>query len=171
MSASSLTQRSPLPAIRDELQQLFAHSWPEGSFFGRLGGTWMPRMNLYEGDDTITVRMDMPGVRQEDLDIRFDEGVLTIAGERREMEAHEDESCYCSERYEGRFSRSIHVPTSHIKTQGTKATLDEGVLEVVLPKERGSTPHHIPIQTPAGANGAIPVTKSGQRRRTRSTPR
>jgi len=123
-------------------------------------------MDLYEGDTSITVRMDLPGIKKGDLDISFTEGVLTVKGERHETSAHDGESCYSSERREGRFSRSIQLPTSHVKMQGLKAVLSEGVLEVVLPKEHEKTPHHIPIDSPAGANGAIKVRGTGQRRRT-----
>jgi HSP20 family protein len=90
---------------------------------------WAPALDVLQEDGDIVVRAELPGVRQEDVDITFHNGVLTISGERKAEEQREGSGYYVRERRYGSFRRSMSLP------QGTdessiSARFQDGVLEV-----------------------------------------
>ena len=90
------------------------------------------RFEVADSDDAIEVSAELPGVDQQDVDVTLAEGVLTIKGEKK-SESEEKKDYYRSERSYGSFSRSFRLPDSVDETK-IKATFDNGVLAVTLPK-------------------------------------
>lgn len=93
-----------------------------------------PRLDLSEQEGTYVVRVDLPGVRKDDLDISADDhNILTVAGSREESSEVAKESFFRKERTFGRFQRRIRLPTD-ADADATKAQLEDGVLTLTIPK-------------------------------------
>lgn len=96
-------------------------------------GTWLPPVDLFETGSEFIVKAEVPGVREEDFSIRLESNTLIIEGERRLRNA-EIEDYHRIERPYGRFKRSFVLP-SPIDSDSVRATLYNGVLNIVLPKK------------------------------------
>jgi len=105
---------------------------------------WMPSFDIKESGNDLIVRADLPGVKKEDIKIELNNGFLTISGERKQEKKEENEKFYRSERVYGSFCRSFQVPSSLTEDQ-IKAHYENGVLDIVLPKEDLPQPKNIPI--------------------------
>jgi HSP20 family protein len=129
-----------LSSLRDLLDSAFqlASSTPEAT------SGWLPALDVFEDDNNVTVQVELPGMKKEDIDISLQDDVLTISGERRsESEKREGES-FRSERFFGRFSRGITLP-SPVKSGEVKAAYEDGVLAVTLPKAEEAKPKKIQV--------------------------
>jgi HSP20 family protein len=129
-----------LSSLRDLLDSAFqlASSAPEST------SGWVPALDVFEDEDKITVQVELAGMKKEDFDISLQDDMLTISGERKsESEKREGES-FRSERSFGAFSRSITLP-SPVKAEEVKATYEDGVLTVTLPKAEEAKPKKIQV--------------------------
>ncbi len=94
---------------------------------------WAPAIDVFEKEDKFVVKAELPGMKEEDIDISVVGNTLTIKGERKaESEVKEDNYYYCERSY-GSFSRSIDVP-SNVDAKKIEASYEDGILEVSLPK-------------------------------------
>jgi len=107
---------------------------------------WMPAIDLSEDKDNLYLKAELPGMNKDDIEISIHDGVLTLAGERKQDPKYQDAEVYRSERFLGRFQRTLSLPTL-INTEKVKATYMEGLLYVVLPKAEESKPKHIEVKT------------------------
>jgi HSP20 family protein len=126
------------------------------SFFDRVFGggrereterTWWPTLESYVKDGDVHVRVDLPGVSPDDVDVTFERNVLTIRGERR-AEHGSAENGYREVRY-GRFERSLTLPEG-IDPESIRASHANGVLELTLPLPESVKPRKVPIRVEAG---------------------
>lgn len=108
-----------------------------------VSGTWVPPVDVAETQDKIVVRAEVPGIRQEDISIEFENGLLTLRGERK-LEKAEGVTWHRVERIYGNFSRSFTLPRS-VDPERIQATYREGILEVEVPKREEAKPKHIKI--------------------------
>lgn len=123
-----------------------------GEFFGRTPfrmatteAMWSPRVDIHETKDSILVQVELPGVKQEDIEISIVGDTLTLKGERkRETEVKEDQY-HRIERSSGSFQRSILLP-SVVDPNRVKATYRDGVLEIQLPKKEEAKPKEIKVE-------------------------
>jgi len=95
-------------------------------------GPWVPEIEMYQRNDELVVRADLPGLKKEDVRIDVTDNTITIQGERRQEEETERGGVYRSERSYGSFSRTIPLPEGAI-TERAKATFNHGVLEITMP--------------------------------------
>ena len=133
-----------LSNLRDELDTLF--ELPFWSNFGRqtqLFSGWTPALDLYQNNDNVIAVIELPGMRKEDIEISLHDGMLTIAGERR-TETQDGEKAERSERYVGKFRRSITLPT-RVDANKVSATYKDGILTVTLPKAEEAKPKQIQV--------------------------
>jgi HSP20 family protein len=128
--------------LRDEIDNIFGQLF-EGLQTQTVGG-WVPPVDLYENKDNLTVKCELPGLKKEDIGISLHEGFLTISGERKHEEKKQEGEVYRTERYEGRFSRSLALP-SKVNADAINATYKDGVLTVVLPKAEEAKPKQIQV--------------------------
>jgi HSP20 family protein len=131
-----------LASLREELDGLFDS--PFRSFFRTPGSfsTWSPAIDVFQDKDQFTVVAEVPGMKKEDLVLSLHNGVLTISGERKRE--HKSEQGFSSERYVGRFQRSVTLPTS-VDPNQVKASYENGLLKVVLPKSEEAKPKQIEV--------------------------
>lgn len=110
-----------------------AGDWP----VARLGKpfadiAWMPPVEVFERDHRLTVRVELPGIKKEEVGVTFTEGVLTIEGERKLENEEKKNEWYRNERAYGKFVRTVPLPEG-VKATDIKATFEGGVLEIAVP--------------------------------------
>jgi len=134
-----------LDELRREMDRVFG-PLSEATGFGTAGV--FPAINVSETDDALFVKTELPGMKSDDLDVTFENGTLTLSGERELSEESEDVSYHRRERQWGSFRRSFSIP-HRIEADGVRARYLDGILTVELPKAAEARPKQITIQ--AGA--------------------
>ena len=131
-----------LAVLRDEMDRLFDSSF--GPIFRAPASfsRWAPALDVHQDKDQFTVVAELPGMRKEDIELLLQDGVLTISGERKQEK--KNEQGYRTERFFGRFQRSVTLPTS-VDGSKVKATYQDGILKVVLPKAEEAKPKQIEV--------------------------
>ena len=131
-------------------------------FFGRASQdqnltTWAPAVDIYEGEHELVVQADLPDVKPEDLDIRVENNILTIRGERK-FEKKVDEKNYLRvERAYGSFSRSFSLANT-VNTEAIKADYHDGVLTLNIPKREEAKPKQIKVNVGGVNAGGDTIT-------------
>jgi HSP20 family protein len=105
---------------------------------------WNPAVDIYEDDDSIVVKAEIPGMDRKSIKVDVKDRVLTIKGERSEDNEVKEERFYRRERTYGRFERAFTLPAD-VKTEQIKAEYKDGVLKVVVPKPETRKPKQIAI--------------------------
>lgn len=105
---------------------------------------WSPALDVHDDQDAFTVNLEAPGLKKEDFEISYHDGVLSIAGERRQEKEAKEKNYFRRERSHGRFTRSVSLP-AEIKADDIAATYKDGILTVTLPKAEEAKPKHIKV--------------------------
>ena len=130
--------------LRDEMNRLFEGTLtPFGGNAGLFGG-WTPALDMYEDKDNVFVKLEVPGMKKEDIDISLHDGMLSVTGERKEEKEERKGESFRSERYFGRFHRTVTLPTQ-VNGDKVKATYKDGILTVELPKSEEAKPKQIQV--------------------------
>lgn len=139
------TRLSDLNALHNQLSRYFDETLPrfEPADEALASGTWNPPVDISETADKIVLSIEIPGVKQEDLDIRFEERTLTLKGERK-FEKIEGRNYHRVERLYGTFVRTFALPRT-VDAEAITATYREGVLEIEMPKREEAKPKQIRI--------------------------
>jgi HSP20 family protein len=124
-------------------------SWADSGRDGREL-TWNPSFEVRETDDAILFKGDMPGLRQEDVDISLSGNNLQISGKRDREQEQDDGTVHTYERSYGQFSRSFALP-EYADLDNVRCDLKDGVLTLVVPKKAGSAPRRRKIQIGSGS--------------------
>jgi HSP20 family protein len=119
---------------------------------------FVPPVDIYEDEHKIVLKLEVPGLKQEDLDIRLENNTLTVRGERKFEKEEKEENFHRIERRYGSFFRSFTVPNT-INTENVKASYDAGVLRIELEKRAETKPKQIKVQV--GAEGSAPKHVEG----------
>ncbi len=106
---------------------------------------WTPACDIYEDEEGVTLRFDLAGVEPKDVDIRFENGVLTLRGERKLDREDKRENYHRVERFYGTFTRSFSLPGT-IDAEKIRAESKQGVLSIVLPKRPEAKPKAIQVK-------------------------
>jgi HSP20 family protein len=139
---SNWTPFNRLATLRDEFDRLFDFSWPSRDT-GLLGG-WSPALDVYDGKDNFVVTLEVPGMKKEDIEISLHDGVLTVSGERKDEREQTEGQAFRSERYFGKFQRSLSLPAA-VDANKVKASYKDGVLTIHLPKAEEAKPKQIAV--------------------------
>jgi HSP20 family protein len=131
--------RDPFVLLRQmtsELDKAFEQPFGAGlrlptlrGFWGAPTADWAPTIDVFERDNRLVTRVDLPGLKKEDVRVEVTEGHLAISGERRNETEEKKENVYRCERSYGHFSRIVPLPDG-VKVEDVKATFADGVLEV-----------------------------------------
>ncbi|MGH2949406.1 MAG: Hsp20/alpha crystallin family protein [Solirubrobacteraceae bacterium] len=135
-----------LSSLQSEMNRLFNTVFDSPAPAGNGGAMrrWMPAMDLVETEDNFVLRADLPGMAEDDVKIEFEDGTLTVSGERKAEHETKNEGYYRVERAFGSFSRSLTLPKG-IDPEAVTARFDRGVLEVSIPKPEERKPRRIEI--------------------------
>jgi HSP20 family protein len=133
-----------LGSLQNEMNRLFNTVFDTPANGGSTLRRWVPSMDLVETEDHFVLRADLPGMGEEDIKIEFEDGTLTVSGERKAEHESKNEGYYRVERAFGSFSRSLTLPKG-IDAEAVTANFDRGVLEVRVPKPEQRKPRRIEI--------------------------
>jgi HSP20 family protein len=143
--------RSSVPTtldhLRDEVEGALQNWWSGNGEFEELlsGGNWQPRVDISESENALEVKVDLPGIKPEDVDISVTDDRLTIQGERNEEKETKDKTVHRVERRYGSFYRSIALPTG-TQADDVSAESDNGVITIRLPKPAESKAKRISVK-------------------------
>ncbi len=110
---------------------------------------WAPALDISERKDAYVLTVELPGVRAEDVEIMFEDGLLTIQGERHPAGDPAAEKVYRAERRYGAFRRLITLPR-HVQADAIEATTNDGVLQILVPKAPEMHAKHIQVRPGKG---------------------
>ena len=140
-----------LSTLQDQFNRLFNESFrnhPEESALT----TWAPAVDIYETPNDLVVKADLPDVNEKDIDVRVENNLLTIRGERKFEKSVSEENFLRVERTYGSFSRSFSLPNT-VNAEAIGAEYKNGVLTVTLPKREESKPRQVKVTVNAANNG------------------
>jgi HSP20 family protein len=131
-----------LSSLRNDLDRLFDLSW-SGRDSGLFSG-WSPALDVFDEKDHFVVNAELPGMKKEEIELSFQDGMLSISGERKQSTEKTEGETYRSERYFGKFQRSVTLPTA-VDSSKISASYKDGVLSVTLPKSEAAKPKQIQV--------------------------
>ena len=136
--------RSNGNTLQEQVNRLF-----ESSYNGRNSEsaltTWAPAVDIYETENELVLKADLPAIDEKDLDIRIENNTLTVRGERKFEKQVNEDSYLRVERSYGSFSRSFSLPTT-VNTEAIKAEYKNGVLTITLPKKETAKPRQVKVE-------------------------
>jgi HSP20 family protein len=143
---SNLTRWEPvrdMMTLREAMDQLFndAFTRPRSS----SGVSIVPATDLYQTDDEVVVKFNLPGLKAEDVQISVTSDVLTLRGEYKQENEQKEVTYHVIERRVGAFERSVMLPTD-VQTDKAKADFENGVLTITLPKAETVKPRTITVK-------------------------
>jgi HSP20 family protein len=111
---------------------------------GRPAGSWMPAVDVYENEQALILKAELPGFSKDDVHVELKDNVLTLKGERKREVEVKEEQYHRMERSHGAFQRSFALPIG-VEAEKAEATFKDGVLELTLPKTEVAKPKRIGI--------------------------
>ncbi|HEX4144375.1 MAG TPA: Hsp20/alpha crystallin family protein [Pirellulales bacterium] len=140
----------PLQQLREELDRQFPVLWDTLSGrFPQMAVRSFPALNVWEEQDNLYAEAEVPGFKNEDLEISVVGNELTLKGHRQEVSADKDTVFHRRERGMGTFTRVIRLPVE-IEAARVQANLHDGVLLITLPKSEAARPHKVQVQSASG---------------------
>jgi len=137
-----------MASLQDRVNSLFQDYAGDGQAV--TAASYAPAVDVYENGEKVVLKLDIPGIKEEDLDIRVENQTLSVRGERTFESEEKEENFHRIERRYGSFYRSFTLPTS-VDTENIGATYDAGVLKLELKKKASAQPRQIKIGNGIGA--------------------
>jgi HSP20 family protein len=145
----ALVKYNPLRELRsmqEQMNRLLNVSWNHDLTGEDIReGLWQPSVDIYETEDSIVIKAELPDVDQKDIEVRIEDNTLTLKGERKHEGEVKKENYHRIERYFGSFQRSFSLPTN-IYQDNVSASCDKGVLTITLPKKEDTKPKQIKVE-------------------------
>jgi HSP20 family protein len=130
--------------LQDRLNRLFQQSVSEGRDESLTTSSFAPAVDVYEDDHQVTLKIEVPGIDEKDIDVRLENNTLTVHGERKLEKEEKEENYRRVERQYGSFTRSFTLPNT-VDAEGVSAQYDKGVLKIKLAKKAEAKPKQIKI--------------------------
>ncbi len=131
--------------IQDRMNRLFRDSYaPEGREEALTTTTFAPPVDVYEDEHNVTLKIEVPGIDEKDIDVRIENNTLTVHGERKFEKEEKEENYRRVERQYGSFTRTFTLPTT-VDHENVQADYDKGVLKVKLAKKAEAKPKQIKV--------------------------
>lgn len=143
---NSITRWDPfrnLTAFQDQFNRVFESTLKAHQDNSALT-TWAPAVDIYETENELVLKADLPDVEEKDIDVRVENNMLTLRGERKFEKSVKEDNYLRVERTYGSFSRSFSLPNT-VNTEAIEASYKNGVLTVQLPKRAESKPKQVRI--------------------------
>jgi HSP20 family protein len=139
-----------LSNLQDQVNQLFESATPSQGDHSALTA-WAPAVDIHETENELVLKADLPGINEKDIDIRVENNMLTVRGERNFSQEVKEDNYLRIERSYGSFSRSFGLPNT-VNTEAIKAEYKNGVLTVEMPKRAESKPKQVKINVSQSQN-------------------
>lgn len=162
-AVAALGARDPFALLRQMTAELdrafdepfFGVRWPAFQALEVTAPNWAPRVDVFERAGRLVTKVDLPGVKKEDVTVQVTDGHLALSGERKQESAETKDNVYRTERQYGSFYRAVPLPQG-VRLEDVQATFADGVLEVSvpLPSQPDSKVRKVEIQEPAKAGKA-----------------
>jgi len=159
----STPTRSQQPRGRDDFERWLNAWMPNSPWEATFAeSNWLPPVNIAEDQDSYKIEAELPGVPREDIKVTYNNGVLTITGERKEMQEQQkkDHRYHRMERVYGQFERSFRLPMT-VKADQIRAEYNNGVLDLTIPKAEEAKPRQIAINVMEGQKSEGQKSGSG----------
>jgi len=133
-------------SVRDEmsrvLNEVFARGASDESAW--VSGAWTPPVDIYETDEALVMKAELPGFSKDDISIELKENTLVIKGERKHEDEVKEGNYHRMERSYGAFQRAFMLPMT-VDQEKVKASYKDGILELRLPKVQAAQPKRIAV--------------------------
>jgi len=134
-----------LSSLQDRINRVFRESYsPEGRDESLTTSSYAPAVDVYEGEHNVTLKIEVPGIDEKDIDVQLENNTLTVHGERKIEKEEKEENYRRVERQYGSFTRTFTLPTT-VDSEKVSATYDKGVLKIALPKKAEAKPKQIKV--------------------------
>src|SRR5882724_8446696 len=130
--------------LQDRMNRLFRENQPDGREEALTTSTFAPPVDVYEDEHNITLKIEVPGIDEKDIDIRIENNTLTVQGERKLEKEEKEENYRRIERQYGSFTRTFTLPNT-VDTESVSANYEKGVLKVKLAKKAEAKPKQIKV--------------------------
>ena len=112
-----------------------------------VASSWSPSVDIYENEDEIALNAEIPGIDEKDIEIKIEDNILSLKGERKWEDEKKEENYHRIERSYGSFFRSFRIP-NNIDQEKIRAEHEDGVLKIHLPKKHESKPRKVKVLKP-----------------------
>jgi len=145
--------------LQNQLSRVF-QDFNRGNDELLTSGTFVPAVDIYEDQNSLNLKLEVPGIAEKDLDIQLENNTLTVRGERKFEAEEKEENFHRIERRYGSFARSFTLPTT-VDTDNVQASCENGILTIKLAKRAEAKPKQIKVTV---GSGSTPKTiDSGKR--------
>ena len=133
-----------LNTLQDRVNRLFHESFSGGRDESLATSSFAPAVDVYEDEHNVTLKIEVPGIDEKDIDVRIENNVLTVHGERKFEKEEKEENYRRVERQYGSFSRTFTLPNT-VDTESVSADYEKGVLKIKLAKKVEAKPKQIKV--------------------------
>ena len=131
--------------LQDRMNRLFRDSYgPEGRDEALATTTFVPSVDVYEDEHNVTLKIEVPGIEEKDIDVHVENNTLTVHGERKFEKEEKEENYRRIERQYGAFTRAFTLPST-VDLEKIQADYDKGVLKIELAKKAEAKPKQIKV--------------------------
>src|SRR5437588_8026005 len=129
--------------LQDRMNRLFQQSYGDREE-ALTTSTFAPAVDVYEDEHNVSLKIEVPGIDEKDIDVRIENNTLTVHGERKIEKEEKEENYRRVERQYGSFTRTFNLPTT-VDAEKVSANYDKGVLKISLPKKAEAKPKQIKV--------------------------
>lgn len=140
-----------ISTLQEQVNRLFEDSFFRGRGDESSLAAWTPAVDIYEDGNQVVIKADLPDVNEKDIEVRLENNMLSIRGERKFEKKVSEENYLRVERAYGTFSRTFSLPST-VNAEQVNAAYRNGVLTITLPKREESKPRQIKVSTVAERN-------------------
>jgi HSP20 family protein len=148
-----------LNALQGRLNRLFEEQVAGGREESLTAGAFVPPVDIYEDEHSIQLKLEVPGIEEKDLDVKVENNVLTVSGERKFEKEEKEENFRRVERRYGSFTRSFTLPNT-VNAEDVSADYSNGVLKIKLGKRAEAKPKQIKVNIGSGQGNVLEGKKA-----------
>jgi len=130
--------------LQDRMNRLFRETQGNSQDESLISSSFAPAVDVYEDEHNVTLKIEVPGIDEKDIDVRIESSTLTVHGERKIEKEEKEENYRRVERQYGSFTRTFNLPPT-VDAEKVQADYDKGVLNITLPKKAEAKPKQIKV--------------------------
>jgi HSP20 family protein len=148
--------------LQDRINRVFRETYsPEGRDESLTTSSFAPAVDVYEDEHHVTLKIEVPGIDEKDIDVRIENNTLTVHGERKIEKEEKEENYRRVERQYGSFTRTFTLPNT-VDAEKVSANYDKGVLNIALPKKAEAKPKQIKVNVGSGNEKTLDAKGPGK---------